>query len=248
MGKSQTGKKDYKQQRQKEMEKKKSTQRLMGWSLAIVLVAFLVLIVVSIMHGKGTGKTVEDKEFHYDQQPALGKSDAPVKIVEFADFKCPACKQFDQLILPQVKKDFVDTGIAQIYFINFPIISPDADSRTAAMAGEAVFRQSPEEFWKFYEAVYAKQGDEHTKWATSDALVQIAKESNLKLDFDKLKKDIDDNTYAQAVRDDEAIAAKLRVNSTPTVYINGNAVPDSDTFKYSAIKDAIEKAKGDAKP
>jgi protein-disulfide isomerase len=245
MGKTNEGKKVYKQQRQMEIERKKHTQRLMGWSLAVILVACVVLIVMYALSGSQAGKTIDAREFQYEKQPALGKKDAPVKIVEFADFKCPACKQFDQTILPQLKKDFVDNGTVQLYFINYPIISPEADSRTAAMAGEAVYRQNPEEFWKFYESVYAQQGDERTNWATSDYLVQIAKQSNLKVDYEKLKKDIDDNTFAQDVKDDEAIVRKLGVNSTPTIYINGKVISDSNTFNYNALKEAILKAKGE---
>lgn len=237
------GKKIYKQQRQMEIERKKKMQRLMGWSLAVVFVACVVLIVIHTVSDSKIGKTVDEKVFQYEKQPVLGKMDAPLKIVQFADFKCPACQQFDQTILPQLKKDFVDDGTVQFYFINYPIISPEADSRTAAMAGEAVYRQNPEEFLKFYESVYAQQGDESTNWATSDFLVQIAKQSNLKVDYAKLKKDIDDNTFAQDVKDDEAIVRKLGINSTPTIYINGNQVSDNDMFNYDAIKEVILEAK-----
>ncbi|RTE07186.1 DsbA family protein [Paenibacillus whitsoniae] len=119
-------------------------------------------------------------------------------------------------------------------------------SRTAALAGEAVYHQNPEAFWPFYEAVYAKQGDEQTNWATADTLIQIAKDANLKLDWDLLKKDTTEQTYAQDVKNDEAIAGKLGVNSTPTVYINGRVVAGQDTFNYSAIKEAIGKAQGES--
>ncbi|RTE10991.1 DsbA family protein [Paenibacillus whitsoniae] len=237
----------YKRQLQQGAEKKKRIQRLMGWSLAIIVLAFISLIVYSIASPSSkSNQLVDSTEFQYEQQPALGSKDAPVKIVEFADFKCPACMQFDKTILPKLKKDFIDSGIVQLHFINFPIISPNGDSRTAALAGEAVYRQNPEAFWKFYEAVYAKQGDEQTNWATVDTLVQIAKDANLKLDWDKLKRDIDQQTYAQDVKSDEAIAAKLGVNSTPTVYINGRAVATQDTFNYNAIKEAIGKAQGES--
>lgn len=245
MGKTNAGKKAKKQQKKMEMEKTKKTRRLMGWTLALVLIACAALIAFGVASGPQTEKTVDAKEFQYGKQPALGSESAPVKIVEFADFKCPACKHFDQTILPQLKKDFIDKGEVQLYFINYPIISPEADSKTAAMVGEAIYRQKPEEFWKFYEAVYARQGDERTNWATPDFLVQIAREANLTLDYTKLKKDIENNTFAQEVQADEAIVKKLGVDGTPAIYINGKAISAEDTFDYRALKEIILKAKGE---
>lgn len=239
--------KKLKQQlRQERAKRRNKVQRLMGWTLGVVLLGIVVLIFVNALSGPKTGDIVDAQEFQYDKQPTQGASTAPVRLVEFADFKCPACQKFDQTILPQIKKDFVDTGIVQMSFINYPIISPNADSRTAAIAGEAVFHQKPEEFWKFYEAVYAHQGDERTNWATSDALVQIAKQANLQLDYDKLKSDIDEKRYAQDVKDDESIVRKLGVNSTPTIYINGQRLPENDTFNYAAIQALISKSKDEA--
>jgi protein-disulfide isomerase len=245
MGKSNARKKTKKQQQQIEVEKTKKMQWLVVWTLAVILAVCVVALIVKAASGPQAESTVDAKEFQYEKQQTLGSKDAPVKIAEFVDFKCPACKKFSETILPQIKRDFVDSGEAQLCLINYPIISPDADSRTAAMAGEAVYSQNPAEFWKFYEAVYAHQGDERTEWATSDFLVQIARQAALKIDYNKLKKDIDNGTFAQNVKDDEAIVKRLGVDSTPTIYINGKAVSVDDTFNYSAIKEAILKAKGE---
>jgi protein-disulfide isomerase len=245
MGKSTEAKKIKKQQRHVEIEKRRKTQKLMGWTLAFVLLACIGFIVSKAAFGTGEDKPVDTKAFQYEKQPAMGSKDAPVKIVEFFDFKCPSCKEFDATILPQLKKDFIDQGIVEFYSINYPIISPGADSTTAAIAGEAIYRQNPEEFWKFYEAVYKQQGDERTKWATSDALVEIAKQANLKVDLAQLKKDIDNKTYAEDVKEDEAIGNKFGVTGDPTIFINGTEVSENDTFNYESIKKAISSAKGD---
>lgn len=232
------------QQRQKADEKAKKTQRWMGWTLALIVIACVAAIIFKAVSGPQTGQTVEATEFHYEKQPMLGAKDAPVRVVEFADFKCPSCKQFDETILPQIKRDFIDHGDVQFYFVNYPIISPNGDSRTAAIAGEAVYKQNPQEFWKFYEAVFDQQKNESTTWATSDFLVQIAKQANLSLNFDQLKKDIDDEAFAQEVDDDEAIGNRVGVNGTPTIFINGKEISIQDTFNYNALKAAIEQAKG----
>ena len=241
---------------QKKADAERRVQTLMAWTLGVVVVACIALFVVNAVSDSSptsqSGSTagaaaVDQTMFQYDQQPTIGAQDAPVQIVEFADFKCPACQKFDQLFFPQLKKDFIDTGIVQLHFMNFPIISPNADSRTAAMAGEAVFHQNPEAFWSYKEAVFNKQEDERTKWATSDKLVQIAKDAQLKLDFDKLKQDIDNNTYAQAVKDDEALVQKLDIHSTPTLFVNGMKLSDEVAFNYDSLAQAIRDAQGQAK-
>jgi protein-disulfide isomerase len=247
MGKKKTGRQTKRLKLQSEREKAKRTGRLMGYTLAVIVAAFVLLIVINAVSGPQAGKPVDEAVFQYEKQPALGSPDAPVKIVEFADFKCPACKYFDQNILPQLKQEFIDNGTVQLFFVNYPVISPDADSRTAAMAGEAVYHQNPEAFWKFYEAVFDQQGDENTHWATSDALAAIAKQANLQIDVDKLKKEIDDNTFAKDVKDDEAIVRKLGVTGTPTLFINGRAVPEKETFNYNAVKAMILKAQGETR-
>lgn len=242
MARKNEAKKLKKQQMQVKNEKAKNTQRLMGWTLAVIFVICVGLIIVKAVSGPKATETIPAETFQYEKQPVLGSQDAPVKIVEFADFKCPSCKQFNDTILTQLKKDFVDNGTVQLYFMNYPVISPNEDSRTAALAAEAVYRQSPEEFWKFYSAVYAQQKDERTTWATSDFLVDIAKQADLKLDFDQLKKDIDNEAFAQDVNDDEAIANQIGVNGTPTIYVNGKVVAVQDTFNYESLKKIIQEA------
>ena len=65
--------------------------------------------------------------FAYSTQQSLGKDDAPVKVVEFGDFKCPACRTWDVTVLPRLKEEYIDKGKVQLYFINFPFIGKDSD-------------------------------------------------------------------------------------------------------------------------
>jgi len=246
MGKKNDNHHIKKQKRQMKEEQAKKSQRLMGWTFVVVLIVFVGLIVARALSGPEEVNVVDAKEFQYAAQPSLGSDDAPIKIVEFADFKCPACKHFGENIMPQLQKDFIDTGKVQLFFTNYLVISPDGDSKTAAMAGEAVYQQKPEDFWKFYEAVFAAQEDEKTNWATSDRLVQIAKDANIAVDLDKLKKDIDDKTFAPQVDADEVIAGKLGVRSTPTLFMNGKEISGEATFDYNLLKEEILKELGEA--
>lgn len=95
-------------------------------------------------------------EINYKDQPYLGQEGAPVQIVEFGDYKCPACKNFNENIFPQIKADLVDTGKAQFYFINYPFIN--IDSTRSAQFAEAIYQElGNEAFWNFHKLLYEKQ-------------------------------------------------------------------------------------------
>lgn len=231
--------KNHKNKKSKHNQSKQT--QLMTWTLVIIVVACVGAILYNAVAGPGpqAEQTFNEEVFQYNQQPALGSKDAPINLVTFADFKCPACKDFDQLILPQVKKDFIDEGLVQLHFINYPIITPNGDSRTAAIAGEAVFNQSQEEFWKFYNALFANQQDEKLNWATPEFLVQVAKDANLQIDFDKMKNDIDQKAFEEHVKADMSIGNQVGVNSTPAIFINGKKVANQDAFNYEALNKII---------
>lgn len=74
------------------------------------------------------GKSQENtaSRINYTGQPMMGKKDAPVKIAEFGDYKCIYCYQFEMTIFPKLKKDFIDTGKVQYYFMNYTILAQDS--------------------------------------------------------------------------------------------------------------------------
>ncbi|CAI6019432.1 DsbA family protein [Cohnella sp. JJ-181] len=215
--------------------KRRKQSRIWVWSTVVVAIAVIALAIVF-------RPQPEDLNFDYETLPTIGQADAPVKLVEFGDFKCISCKVFNDEIYPQLKKDFIDTGKVSFSFMNFTIISPQTDSRTAALAAQAVYHQSNDEFWNFYHAVYENQGSEGDTWATSDFLVKLARDKSLKLDFDKLKKDIDDATYKSEVDKHIKIARDNNFTGTPTLVLNGKKLSDNQALVYANLKAEIEKA------
>lgn len=215
--------------------KRRKQSRIWVWSTVVVVVAIIALAIIF-------RPKPEDLNFNYESLPTIGQADAPVKLVEFGDFKCTVCKAFSESIYPQLKKDFIDTGKVSLSFMNFTIISPNADSRTAALAAQAVYHQSNDEFWKFYHAVFENQGAENAEWATSDFLVQLARDQKLNLDFDRLKQDIDKATYKSEVDKQIKTARDNNFTGTPTIVLNGRKLSDSQALTYNNLKAEIEKA------
>jgi protein-disulfide isomerase len=215
--------------------KQQSQMRKLIW-ITVGCAALLIIILAAVLYKPAP------IQISYDKMPVLGDTKAPVQIVELGDFKCPSCQFFSQQIEPQLKKDFIDKGIASFYFMNFTIIGPD--SNTAALAGQSIYHQNPEAFWKFYDAIYKNQQNEKIQWATADFLTELARKEGLSVDYDKLKQDIVSKTYQKEVDEQNAFANKNRFSSTPTILINGK--PFDKVFDYNALKTAIENAqKGD---
>ncbi|HEY4392356.1 MAG TPA: DsbA family protein [Paenibacillus sp.] len=196
-----------------EQAKKKQRTRRIVWFSTVGILLILIVVVLSIKPKASAAS------FDYENLPRLGQADAPIKIVEFGDFKCPACKTANDVIKPHLISDYINSGKVAFYFMNLPFISPD--STTAALAAQSVFHQSKDDYWTYFDALYHNQPDEKLAWATPDYLVDLAKQANLSIDFDLLRKDIENQTYIKEVNEHQSKASKLGVSGTPTYYING---------------------------
>lgn len=173
--------------------------------------------------------------FKYEKQPHLGDPQAKVKVIEFGDFKCPACRSWNQENFEKFKSEFVDTGKVELFFMNYAFI--DRDSYLAGVAGEAIYQQSNDKFWEFYEKLYQNQGKESEIWATPSFLKDFVKKNIQGIDLDAFNKAIDEHSYLHDVKEDYKIGGYYGVNGTPTFVVNGSLVRSMD---YEDIKAAIE--------
>ena len=221
----------YKEQRKKELEKQQKTNRRLMWITAVSVIVIIALAVIF----KPKPAPVA---FDYNALPVLGSKDAPVKIVEFGDYKCPSCQFFSQEIVPQIEKDYIDKGLVSLHFMNFPFLGPD--STTAALAAQSVFHQSNEAFWKFNDALYKKQGNESVQWATPEFLTNLIRSDGIAVDANKVLEDINKKTYASEVDEHYSKGHAAGVTGTPSIFING--VKFSNSLDYGSIKAAIDQA------
>lgn len=215
----------------------------------LVLIGFAVLGFFHKESPKQSAQPSTKVSLDLEGQPMLGDSDAPVAIVEFGDFKCPACKEWEKSIFPKVKKDLIDTKKARLYFINYPFIG--ADSKMVAETAEALYAQKPELFWTFYQAIYLHQPDETKTWGTKSFLVSFVQKYVKDADIDRLKKDLDTRRYRENVQKDLEIAKKAGVDSTPTIFVDGKRVEEkalnstryeSSPYNLNLIKRMVKEA------
>lgn len=192
---------------------KQSSNKGIIW-LTLIIAAVVVVIVLGI---NNQNKPVS---FDYDQYAMTGSADAPVKVVEFGNFKCIICQNFALNVKPQLQTDYIDTGKVAFYFVNFSSFLGE-DAYTAALAAQSVYHQNEEAFWDYYHILFEKQGAEDAVWATPDYLVQLAKDAQLPVDYDLLRSDIDNQTYKDELDEQNDMVTPLGVSGTPTFFING---------------------------
>lgn len=175
--------------------------------------------------------------FNEGNQPYLGDPNAKIQIMEFADYKCPACKRWTEDVFPRLKEEYIDTGKAVFYYVDFPFLAPD--SNMAALAGETLYQQNPAYFWKYHELMTERQGEKKDTWATKKFVMDLVKNDIPGADLKRFEKDLDSQKYIENVKEDLLIGQKYGVNGTPTVYINGNAVEDASYENLKVMLDSL---------
>lgn len=161
----------------------------------------------------------------------LGSPDAPVEVVEFADFECPACGQFAVLTAPDVKKRLVETGQVRLRVLDFPL-PIHQNAWTASLAAACANAQG--KFWEMHDALYMAQDRWNTQ-ATRDPLSVISRlAAGVGIDAGKLEQCVEARTYQANVQAHMDEANRRGVGSTPSFIIGGKLVPGAigfDTFK-----------------
>lgn len=198
---------------------------VIGTLIAVALIA-LALVAVRGKPAPGAGLS---GDFDLTGQPFAGKADAPVSVVVIEDFKCPVCKTFEETVAPGLKTNYVDTGKAKVYTLVWPFLSevarlPVDDSKFAAQAAKCVYDQGGNDaFGSFKSILFRAQGDESTAWATKTRLKDLA--GNVEgIDQGQFATCLDTDATAARVDADEKQVTDARVNSTPTVFVNGKQV------------------------
>lgn len=157
----------------------------------------------------------------------LGKAEAPIKVIEYADYQCPACghyrSQFEQLVAKYPDQ-------VSLTFRNY-ILPGHTEARAAAGAALAAARQN--KFWPMHAKLFdqAEQWSHQTDQRTA-LFEQYAQE--LGLNLEQFRQDLQSPTITQKIKFDMALGNAHQLEATPTVIVNGQKLPPetwSDTTK-----------------
>lgn len=225
--------------RKKSKSAAKQSSKWIFWIIGVFSLCILGLILI----GNAPKK---EANFDYKGQPYLGKESAPVQIVEFGDYKCPVCKNFNESFFPQIEKDFINTGKAKFYFMNYPFIN--VDSTRAAAFAETVYQELGNgAFWKFHELLYSKQPEdakyEKIDVYTESFLADVLREATDDAQTEKVMKAFQQNKAKAALDKDESYVTKLGINSTPTLFVNGKAFKGNTMEDFKKMVEAAAKEK-----
>lgn len=146
----------------------------------------------------------------------LGDSAAPLQIIEFADFECPACAQFATLTEPDVRKRLVETGQASYRFYDFPL---PIHRNTWAASNAAACADEQGRFWEMHDRLFDSQ-DQWNGEATGrpkGVFTRLAREVGL--DEARFEQCYDENRYQSRIAANRAEADRRRIGSTPTFII-----------------------------
>ena len=158
-----------------------------------------------------------------DLSPSFGTAGAPVVLVMFGDFECPDCKVEAETIRQNVLKTFPKE--VRVYFKDFPLEQIHPWAKAAAVAGRCVFRQEPAAFWKYFDWIYAHQS-EITPENLKEQISQFAK-ATPELDGMQLGRCLDSNATEADVNASIAQGRSLRIDGTPTTFLNGRRLVGS---------------------
>ena len=162
-----------------------------------------------------------------------GKIDAKITIIAYESLTCSHCASFHKDIYPQLKKDFLDTGLAKIEFRHFPL---DIAAFNAAKIAQCNYNQGLE----ILESLYSNQQE----WVrgssieeVNDNLKNFIEKEGFKINFEKC---INNKNIEDFVLNDRVEGVKnFKVNATPTIIINNKKFEKS--LNYKNLKKILEK-------
>jgi protein-disulfide isomerase len=168
---------------------------------------------------------------------ALGPDKAAVTLEEFGDFQCPPCGHLSEPINKLQKQHNL-----RVIYRNFPLANHKW-AKDAAYAAEAAGRQG--KYWQMHDLLYREQA----VWSqSSDARVLFqAYAGMLQLDLSRFRQDLDNPEIQRQVELDQQRGAAIGVKTTPTIFLNNQALPGNQLLPDEFPK-AVEAAVKNAKP
>lgn len=163
-----------------------------------------------------------------------GRSDAPVTLLEYADFECPYSGHA-YFVARQLQEDLGDK--LNFVFRNFPLTQIRPHALPAALAAEAADMQGA--FWEMHDLLFEQQHRLEPEYLIAFAQV-------LGLDIEQFIIDMTSDRAAARVRQDFVGGIRSGVDGTPTFYINGKR--HNGPYDYETLKKAIEAEVNKSRP
>jgi len=162
-----------------------------------------------------------------------GSENAKITIIAYESLTCSHCANFHKDVYPQLKKEYIDTGLAKIEFRHFPL-------DIAALNASKIVQCKSDQSLEILESLYSNQQD----WVKGNTVDDINKnlkkfieKQGFKINFEKC---INNKIIEDFILNDRIEGAKnFKINSTPTIIINNKKFEKS--LNYKNLKKSLEK-------
>ena len=182
-----------------------------------------------------------------DDDPVLGDKNAPVTIVEFSDYECPFCKRHFDETLPQLIKNYIDTGTAKLVYRDLPLSFHDPMATKEAVAANCAREQGGDStYFQYHDEIFTRTKSNGNGLSEAD-LTTIA--TAVGLDLDTFNTCLVDPAQEEEVKKDLADAGKAGATGTPSFVvgkstsngeINGDLVVGAQPYAaFQAVIDPL---------
>lgn len=191
---------------------------------AISIVITLLIIVLALfglnyLLTKNNKNNIDTIQKVADNSYTLGSENAKIKIIEYSDFQCPACRAFS-IVFPEVYS-YINNKYGEdtlsLTYKYFPLTSIHKNAILSAESAEAARLQG--KFWDLEKVLFEKQDEWGQALDAKSKIENYAKD--IGLDIAKFIEDRDSQEVSNTVNSSLSEAIKLGLNHTPTVFMNG---------------------------
>ena len=170
----------------------------------------------------------------------MGKVDAPVKILEYADFECPGCAGFATVTEPDVRARIIEPGLASITYYDFPLTQ---HRNTLAASNAAACADEQGKFWPMHDRLFQAQDEWNGEATDSPKPFFKRYATEVGVDVAKWESCYDARKYQKRISANLADGLRRGVGSTPS-FIIGNKLYRGMTGydEMKTIVDSIAKA------
>ena len=157
---------------------------------------------------------------------ALGPATSPVTITEYASMTCGHCAHFNETVFPKIKSEYIDSGKIRYVFREFPL---DIKAAAGSMLARCIAKDDAGKYFAVIDMLFKQQNDWVTK-NTTETLTRIGKQAGLS--GQAIEDCLKDQALLDKIAADQKFASEvLKVNSTPTFFINGEMVKGATSFE-----------------
>jgi protein-disulfide isomerase len=157
---------------------------------------------------------------------ALGPADASVTITEYASMTCPHCAAFNEAVFPKIKSAYIDSGKVRYVFREFPL---DIKAAAGSMLARCIAKEDAGKYFAVIDMLFKQQNDWVSK-NTTETLTRIGKQAGLSQQA--VEACLKDQALLDKIAADQKFASDvLKVNSTPTFFVNGEMIKGETSFE-----------------